>query len=154
MEKISKHVSYKEGVKSNTAMRLNIDNSPGKYQLGNMNAVALNIFEPLREWVGGPIKITSMFRSEELNKALGGASSSQHCKGMAMDIDDVYGHKTNAEMFNWICSHCNFDQIIWEFGDDKNPAWVHISYQSVEKNRNRKLLAEKEFGKTVYKIIK
>ena len=99
-------------------------------------------------------KITSMFRSEELNKALGGASSSQHCKGMAMDIDDVYGHKTNAEMFNWICSHCNFDQIIWEFGDDKNPAWVHVSYQSVEKNRNRKLLAEKEFGKTVYKIIK
>jgi hypothetical protein len=73
---------------------------------------------------------------------------------MAMDLDDVYGHKTNAEMFDWICDHCNFDQIIWEFGDDKNPAWVHVSYISVEKNRNRKLLAEKEFGKTTYKIIK
>jgi hypothetical protein len=95
-----------------------------------------------------------MFRSEELNKAIGGASSSQHCKGLAMDLDDVYGHKTNAEMYEWICSHCNFDQIIWEFGDDKNPAWIHVSYISVEKNRNRKLLAEKEFGHTVYKIIK
>ena len=96
-----------------------------------------------------------MFRSEELNKALGGASSSQHCKGMAMDIDDVYGHKTNAEMFDWICSHCNFDQIIWEFGDDKKSCLGACKLSKRRKKiETEKLLAEKEFGKTVYKIIK
>ena len=151
---ISKHISEKEATKSITALRLGLANTPNGNALANMKQLAEKIFEPLREHVGGPIKINSMFRSEELNKAIGGASSSQHCKGMAMDLDDVYGHKTNAEMFDWICDHCNFDQIIWEFGDDKNPAWVHVSYISVEKNRNRKLLAEKEFGKTTYKIIK
>ena len=151
---ISKHVSYREGTYSATATRKDLDNIPNEDQLENMREIAENLFEPLRRWVGGPIKINSMFRSEELNKAIGGASSSQHCKGLAMDLDDVYGHKTNAEMHEWICSHCNFDQIICEFGDDKNPAWIHVSYISVEKNRNRKLLAEKEFGKTVYKIIK
>jgi len=140
--KISDHITFAEATHSNTAKRCGIDNIPNEEQTNNMKMLAEKIFEPLRLWVGGPIKITSMFRSEELNKALGGAS------------DDVYGHKTNAEMFDWICSHCNFDQIIWEFGNDKNPAWVHVSYISVEKNRNRKLLAEKEFGKTVYKIIK
>ena len=69
MEKISKHISYKEGIKSNTAMRLNIDNSPGEYHLVNMNAVAINVFEPLRKWVNGPIKINSFYRSVALNKA-------------------------------------------------------------------------------------
>ena len=152
--KISEHITLAEAIHSNTAKRFSIKNIPNEEQTNNMKMLAEKIFEPLRLWVGGPIKIKSMFRSEELNKAIGGSSSSQHCKGMAMDIDDVYGHKTNAEMYEWICSHCNFDQIIWEFGDDKNPAWVHVSYQSVDKNRNRKLLAEKEFGKTVYKIIK
>tara|TARA_R110001599_G_scaffold211535_1_gene409050 strand:+ start:31 stop:492 length:462 start_codon:yes stop_codon:yes gene_type:complete len=152
--KISDHITFAEAIHSNTAKRYGIENIPNEEQTNNMKVLAEKIFEPLRLWVGGPIKITSMFRSEELNKAIGGSSSSQHCKGMAMDIDDVYGHKTNAEMFDWICNHCNFDQIIWEFGSDKNPAWIHVSYQSVDKNRNRKLLAEKEFGKTVYKIIK
>ena len=152
--KISDHITFAEAIHSNTAKRYGIENIPNEEQTNNMKVLAEKIFEPLRLWVGGPIKITSMFRSEELNKAIGGSSSSQHCKGMAMDIDDVYGHKTNAEMFDWICNHCNFDQIIWEFGSDKNPAWIHVSYISVDKNRNRKLLAEKEFGKTVYKIIK
>ena len=153
MEKISKHVSYKEGIKSNTAMRLNIDNSPGEYHLGNMNAVALNVFEPLREWVGGPIKINSFYRSVALNKAIGGSSRSQHCDGRAMDIDDTFGHKTNAEMYEYIKENLNFDQMIWEFGTDENPDWVHISYVSEEQNRNRCLKAEKKDGKTLYSII-
>ena len=102
MERISKHISYKEGVKSNTAMRLNIDNSPGEYHLGNMAGVANNIFEPLREWVGGPIKINSFYRSIDLNKAIGGSSRSQHCDGRAIDIDDTFGNKTNAEMYEYI----------------------------------------------------
>ena len=153
IEKISKHVSYKEGIKSNTAMRLNIDNSPEEYHLGNMNAVALNIFEPLREWVGGPIKINSFYRSVALNKAIGGSSRSQHCEGRALDIDDTFGKATNAEMYNWIKENLDFDQMIWEFGDDDNPNWVHISYVSEEKNRNRCLKAYKENGKTKYMVI-
>ena len=102
MEKISKHISYKEGTRSITALRKGINNTPNDYELANMETVAANIFEPLREWVGGPIKINSFFRCEELNTAIGGSSNSQHCQGRAIDIDDTYGHKTNAEMFGYI----------------------------------------------------
>ena len=153
MEKISKHISYKEGIKSNTAMRLNIDNSPGEYHLGNMNAVAINVFEPLREWVNGPIKINSFYRSVALNKAIGGSSRSQHCEGRAMDIDDTFRYKTNAEMYKYIKENLSFDQMIWEFGTDKNPDWVHISYVSEEQNRNRCLKATRVNGKAMYSII-
>lgn len=153
MEKISKHISYKEAVKSNTAMRLNIDNTPGAYEITNMNGIAHNIFEPLREWVGGPIKINSFFRCVELNKAIGGSSKSQHCQGRAIDIDDTYGHKTNAEMYEWVKENLDFDQMIWEFGTEKNPDWVHISYVSPNENRNRCLKAERVNGKAVYSII-
>ena len=143
----------REAVESYTAKRRGIDNTPGDYELTNMTALAENIFEPLREWVGGPIKINSFFRSEELNKAIGGSSKSQHCEGRAVDLDDVYGHKTHAEMFNWIKENLNFDQMIWEFGDDENPDWVHISYVSEDGNRNRCLKAEKKDGKTTYSVI-
>ena len=153
MEKISKHISYKEGIKSNTAMRLNIGNSPEEYHLGNMNAVAINVFEPLREWVNGPIKINSFYRSVALNKAIGGSSRSQHCEGRAMDIDDTFRYKTNAEMYKYIKENLSFDQMIWEFGTDKNPDWVHISYVSEEQNRNRCLKATRVNGKAMYSII-
>lgn len=157
MENISKHITYAEAIHSNTAKRLGIKNIPDNKQIENMKALAENVFEPLRLWVGGPIKVNSFFRSEELNKAIGGVSSSQHLCEMgasAIDIDDVYGYKTNAEMFEWIRINCNYDQLIWEFGTDKNPAWLHISYIDGKKNRNRCLLAEKEYNKTVYTIMK
>lgn len=150
MGRISKHISYKEATRSITALRLGIDNTPFEYELGNMKAVAENIFEPLRKWVGGAIKVTSFFRSEKLNKAIGGSVSSQHCQGRAIDIDDVYGHKTNAEMFNYIKDNLDFDTIIWEFGTDHNPDWIHVSYVSNERNRGRVLKAIKENGKTKY----
>ena len=150
--KISKHISYKEAVKSNTALRLNLDNTPDDYQMSNMVNIAINVFEPLREWVGGPIKINSMYRSQELNQAIGGSKSSQHCEGRAIDLDDTFGHKTNAEMFNYIKDNLNFDQMIWEFGNKKNPAWVHVSYVSEDQNRNRILIAEKINGKTNYRV--
>lgn len=153
MKSISTHISYKEGTHSNTAIRRNIDNIPNDYQLANMNAVALNIFEPLREWAGGPIKINSFFRSPDLNAAIGGSSKSQHCEGRAIDIDDTFGHKTNAEMYNYIKENLNFDQLIWEFGNDANPDWVHVSYVSDDQNRNRCLKAERVNGKAVYSII-
>ncbi len=151
MERISEHVSYREGVKSNTAIRLNIDNTPDSYALSNMSALSIHLFEPLRRWVGGPIKINSFYRSEELNKAIGGSSRSQHCEGRAIDIDDTFGHKTNAEMFNYLKENLNFDQIIWEFGDDYNPDWVHMSFVSSNENRGRALKAYRVKGKTKYK---
>ena len=150
--KISKHISYKEAIKSNTALRLNLDNTPGDYETTNMVNIATHIFEPLREYVGGPIKINSMYRSQELNQAIGGSKSSQHCEGRAIDLDDTFGHKTNAEMFNYIKENLNFDQMIWEFGNKKNPAWVHVSYVSEDQNRNRILIAEKINGKTNYRV--
>jgi hypothetical protein len=153
MENISNHISYKEGTRSLTAIRLGLENKPNSYQLSNMIGVAKNIFEPLRAWVNDPIKVNSFFRSEELNKAIGGSSRSQHCEGRAIDIDDTYGHATNAEMFNWIKENLNFDQMIWEFGDDENPDWVHISWVSEDQNRNRCLRAERINGKTTYRVI-
>ena len=151
--KISDHISLKEAIRSNTAKRLNIDNSPNSYHISNMMGTAVKIFEPLREWVGGPIKINSFFRCEELNRAIGGAKRSQHMEGRAMDLDDTFGHKTNAEMFNYIKSNLNFDQLIWEFGDDENPDWIHVSYVSDDENRGRCLIAEKIDGKTKYRNI-
>ena len=150
---ISKHISQKEGTYSNTATRRGIDNTPNTEQMVNMKRIAENIFEPLRQWVGGPIKINSFFRCPELNKAIGGSSKSQHCKGQAIDIDDTFGVVSNADMYYWVKNHLNFDQMIWEFGDDDNPNWVHISYISPEENRNRCLKAYKENGKTKYKVV-
>ena len=151
--RISEHVSYREATKSNTATRRGIDNTPSDYEITNMVGVAENIFEPLRKWVGGPIKITSMYRCEELNRAIGGSSRSQHCEGRAMDLDDTFGYKTNKEMFEYIRENLNFDNLIYEFGDDNNPDWIHVSYISDDENRNRVMRAEKINGKTQYRYI-
>ena len=150
---ISNHISYKEGVYSNTALRRDIDNIPNEKQLTNMKLLAEKVFEPLRSYVNGPIKINSFFRSVDLNKAIGGSSKSQHCKGQAIDLDDTFKRSTNAEMYEFIKEHLDFDQLIWEFGDDNNPNWVHVSYVSAKENRNRCLKAYKENKKTKYKVI-
>ena len=152
--KISPNITYAEAIHSQPAKRKGIDNTPTAKQVEVMKLTAEKIFQPLREWVGGPIKVNSFFRSAELNKAIGGSKTSQHCKGQAIDIDDVFGYKTNAEMYNWVKENLDFDQMIWEFGTDMNPNWVHISYVSEEDNRNRCLKAYKdERGKTKYKVI-
>ena len=148
--KISKHVSYKEGTYSRTGERLDLDNTPNEEQLKCMKEVAENLFEPLREWVGGPIKINSFFRGEPVNTAIGGSKYSQHMKGQAMDIDDTFGHKTNAEMYHYIKDNLDFDQLIWEFGDDKNPNWIHVSYVTHRENRKKLTIAKKINGKTKY----
>jgi zinc D-Ala-D-Ala carboxypeptidase len=147
---ISKHISLKEATKSNTAQRLGIENFPNNDTLIQMQALAENIFEPLRKHVGGPIYITSFYRSPELNKAIGGSSKSQHCLGQAIDVDDVLGRATNKEMFEYIKDNLDFDQLIWEFGDDNNPNWVHVSYNAAG-NRGNILQAVKEDGRTIYK---
>jgi zinc D-Ala-D-Ala carboxypeptidase len=152
-DRISEHVSFKEGVKSHTATRLNIDNAPSSLDLINMKTIAEKVFEPLREFVGGPIAINSFYRSPKLNSAIGGSTTSQHCKGSALDIDDKYGYKTNAEMFEYIKCNLDYDQMIWEFGDVNNPDWVHVSYVSEDANRRRCLIAYKEKGRTKYKEL-
>ena len=151
--KISDHITYAEAIHSNTAKRRGIDNTPSEVQVLSMKLLADKVFEPLRKWAGGPIKVNSFFRSVALNEAIGGAASSQHCKGQAIDIDDVYGRKTNAEMYKWIQENLDYDQMIWEFGTDTQPNWIHVSYVSKEENRNKCLKAYKEHGKTKYKVI-
>jgi zinc D-Ala-D-Ala carboxypeptidase len=150
MDKISKHISYKEATRSATALRLGIENVPNEYELQNMEMVAKKVFEPLREAVDAPIKINSFFRCEELNKAIGGSTKSQHCQGRAIDIDDVYGSVSNAFMYYYIKDNLDFDQLIWEFGTDHNPDWVHVSYVDGDSNRKRCLKAFREDGKTKY----
>ena len=153
MEKISKHVSYKEGVRSITALRLGLKNDPSDDHLQSMKLLSEKIFEPLRIYVGGPIKINSFYRGPDLNKAIGGSKKSQHCHGQAMDIDDTFGHMSNATMFKWIKDNLDFDQMIWEFGNENNPDWVHVSYVDPGSNRNRCLKAYRENGKTRYMVI-
>ncbi len=149
---VSKNISYKEATRSDTAKRLGIDNTPNAEQFSNMVHVAENVFQPVREHFDTPIYVSSFFRSEALNKAIGGSSSSTHMKGEAMDLDaDVYGKVTNAEIFHYIKDNLEFDQLIWEFGTDKNPDWVHVSL-SKNNNRNQILVAKRVHGKTVYEL--
>ena len=150
MNKISKHISYKEGVRSQTADRMGLDNIPNADQLKCMKEIAEDLFEPLRKWVGGPIKITSMFRGEPVNTAIGGSKNSQHMKGQALDLDDTFGYKTNAEMYHYIKDNLDFDQLIWEFGDDDNPNWIHVSYVTHRPNRKKLTIAKKVNGRTKY----
>lgn len=152
MEKLSAHISWKEATYSNTATRKGIDNSPSPDQVGNMIELATNVFEPLREWVGEPIRINSFFRSLELNRAIGSSSTtSQHLanNGAAMDIDDDYCTKTNREMFDYIKDNLPYDQLIFEFGTMDAPDWVHVSYKS-EGNRKQVLRAVRVDGRVKY----
>jgi len=149
---ISKNISYKEATHSTTAKRLGIDNTPNAEQMSNMRYVAEGVFQPIREHFNVPIYISSFFRSEALNKAIRGSSSSTHIKGEAMDLDaDVFGRINNADIFHFIKDNLEFDQLIWEFGTDDNPAWVHVSL-SKRNNRNQILKAIKVGGKTHYEI--
>jgi len=144
MEKISEHISLKEAIFSKTAMDNSIKNIPTEEQLKYMKVIAEKIFEPLRKGLGDrPILISSFFRSKDLNDFIGGSSSSQHlCLNgdAAMDLDnDSLGSPSNTEIFNYIKDNLEFDQLIWEFGDDKKPDWVHVSYRSELRNRKEVL---------------
>ena len=149
--KVSNYISLNEILKSNTALRLNVDNTKiTDDQLYNFKKLGAKVFDPLREWVGGPIKINSGFRSPELNKAIGGSSNSQHCFGEAIDMD---AGEDNYKLFNWIKNNVAFDQLIWEFGTDSNPNWIHISYTERRPNRQMILKTYKDNGVTKYKQI-
>jgi hypothetical protein len=146
---ISKYISYKEATR--TQVR-HVANTPTPDQVSAMKYVAQVVFDKVREVVGAPVYVSSFFRSQQVNKAIGGSETSQHCKGEAIDIDcDVYGNGTNKQVFDYIKDHLPFDQLIWEFGNDENPAWVHVSLRRDNKNRKQVLKAVTQNGRTVYK---
>jgi len=149
---ISKHLSLAEVSRSETAKRRGFNNTPSGEHLENFKKLAENIFEPIREHFAVPIHISSGYRSKELNAAIGGASSSQHCQGEAVDIDmdGSPSGVSNADVFKYIKDNLTFDQLIWEFGSDSNPDWVHASYESTGKQRKQILKAVKAGGKTSY----
>lgn len=150
--KISKHISYKEATHSNTATRRGIKNEPSEKHITAMKVLAKTVFEPLRVHFDKPIRVNSFFRSAALNKAIGGSGTSQHCKGEAIDLDATTGF-TNKEIYNYIKDNLEYDQLIWEFGTDKEPDWVHVSYRADGKNRKQQLRASRKGGKSIYTVI-
>jgi len=148
---LSEHFTLAEAIRSESAKRNGISNMPTLEHIVNLKELAENIFEPIRANFRCPILISSGYRSKELNAKIGGANTSQHSLGQAIDIDmdgTTYG-VTNAEIFYYIKDKLPFDQLIWEFGNDTNPDWVHCSYS--ERHRKEVLIAYKTNGNTHYK---
>jgi hypothetical protein len=133
--KISKHLTLAELITSQTATRKRIDNTPSPQVIANLKLVAEKVFEPLREGLGKPIRISSGYRSPALNKAIGGAKNSQHTTGEALDLQGVGGLK-NSEIFNYIKDNLTFDQLINEYPVNGEPSWVHVSFKK-SGNRNQ-----------------
>lgn len=151
-DRISANITLWEAVKSQTAVCLGLGNTPGHEEIENMKRVATRVFEPLRRDVadGKPLAVTSFFRSADVNAAVGGSLSSQHTRGEAMDIDaDIYGGCTNRELFDYVKSSLEFDQLIWEFGDNRSPDWIHVSLKA-SGNRRQVLRSVRRGGKTEY----
>jgi zinc D-Ala-D-Ala carboxypeptidase len=148
MKSISNHITYREAVHSDTAVRLGIDNTPTPEQLIKMKILAVMVFEPVRKGLGSkPIYLVSFFRSLKLNKSVKGSKTSQHPKGEAFDIDNDNNPDgpSNQEIFEYIRDNLEFDQLIMENPDDKgNPAWVHVSYKE---GHNRKQIMKGINGK-------
>lgn len=154
--KLSKNLSLSEVTKSQTAVRLGINNTPDdEWVIQNLKAIAEHVFQPLRDSFKCPIYVSSGYRGPELNRAIGGSKRSQHMEGRALDLDaDVFGNCTNSQIFNWLRENVEFDQMVWEFGDDDNPDWVHVSYVYDGVNRKRCLRARRDDeGKVYYEVM-
>ena len=136
MKNISKYITYLEATTSQTAIRKGIDNSPSDAELINMQLVAIRVFDVVRDHFKTPLRVSSFYRCLKLNTAVGGAKNSQHKLGQAIDMQGT-GDVTNKKIFEFIKKNLDFDQLIWEFGNEANPAWVHVSYVSKEKNRKQ-----------------
>ena len=146
--KLSKNLTLDEATKSATAIKNGISNKPSGEHLSNLIQIATKIFQPVRDHFQKPIIVSSGYRSKALNDLIGGASGSQHSKGEALDLD---GSVDNFLIFEFIKNNLEFDQLIWEFGDDENPDWVHVSYKT-ENNRGEVLQAVRQNGRVIYKI--
>ena len=137
---VTMHFTIEELYASTTATKLGINNKPQTQQLINLVYLTAFVLEPLRVAMGEPIKISSGYRSRELNAKVGGVYNSQHCKGQAADLCIDGDLKKGKKWFNYIKDHLPFDQLIWEH--DKNGTyWVHVSY------------VYKDFGKNRHQVI-
>ena len=152
--KLSEHLDLSEVTRSESAKRKGISNIPTEAHIANFKLLAEKIFEPIRTHFRCPIIISSGYRSKELNAAIGGSLTSQHCQGEAIDIDmdGTPNGVTNRMVFDYIKDNLEFDQLIFEFGDKENPDWVHVSYESSGKQRKQILRATRVNGKTSYSI--
>jgi hypothetical protein len=150
--KLSEHLSLSEVIRSESAKRKGISNMPTPEHIENFKLLAEKVFQPIREHFRCPIHISSGYRSKELNQAVGGSSSSQHCTGEAIDVDmdGTPNGVTNRMVFDYIKDNLEFDQLIFEFGDANNPDWVHVSYETTGKQRKQILRASRVNGKTTY----
>jgi len=151
-KQLSEHFHLDEFTRSNTALRKGISNVPGAQEYFNIQLLCNKVLEPIRLYWNKPVIITSGFRSEKLNKAIGGATESQHIKGKAADIE-IMG-VDNKELFRWISNTQDIDQIILEYYKDgkTNSGWVHVSWSKFG-NRNQKLVSLKDGTKTKYRLI-
>ena len=147
--RVSKNFALSEMVKSATAERLNVDNSPSDIHLVNLTHLAIHILQPVRDEFG-VITINSGYRSPALNAKVGGSKTSQHCNGQAADFESF--STPNPDLAKWIANNLEFDQLILEFYDGVNPnsGWVHCSYNLMG-NRGKILTALKTGGRVVYK---
>lgn len=156
MEDFSPHITYQEGIASQTAQHLGIDNTPNANVMLAMKYWATHIFEKVRAGLGNkPIKVSSFYRSPKLNTAIGGATNSQHCLGQAGDMDgDTYGTPSNKQIFELIRDRRDlipeFDQLIIEGITDGKIAWIHCSITENHHNRMQILFMYKKDGKTIY----
>ena len=148
--KLSPNFSLAEMIKSDTALRLDMENEPDDDHITNMQALAENVLQKVRDHFGKGVKVNSGFRHPDVNAKVGGSKTSDHCKGMAADIE-IPGIP-NAELAEWIQDNLEFRQLILEFYTPVVPdsGWVHVSYNSSD-NKKQVLTAMKENGKTVYK---
>jgi hypothetical protein len=147
--KLSEHLDLSEIIRSESAKRNGISNMPTPEHIENLKALAIKIFEPIRNHFKVPIRVSSGYRSKELNTFIKGSLSSQHCKGQAIDLDMDGTSITNRHVFDFVKDNLPFDQLIYEFGDDDNPDWVHVSYNR-HGSRGQVLKAYKLNNQTKY----
>ena len=141
---IGKYLTLDGVSKSATAIRLGIENKPNQQQIMCLEALAKNVYDKCCEKFLVKIPITSAFRSKELNSRISNSSrTSQHCLGQAfdLDLDGVLNGPTNGMLFDYIKNNLEFDQLIWEFGNNNNPDWVHVSYDITGRQRKNVLRA-------------
>jgi len=151
---LTKNFHLSEFTKSNTATRHGIKNNPTGEHISNLQLLCENILQPLRDHLNSPIRITSGYRGKELNDLVNGSSSSDHCHGKAGDLEFwIDGKEKNSVIFHAIKSlDLSFKQMIWEFGDEDQPNWIHISY--CKDNAKKQILkAVKLEGKTQYILL-
>jgi len=147
--KLSNNFSLAELTRSQTATRKGIDNQPNDEQLANLVALCECVLQPIREHYGKSVRISSGLRVPELNTAIGSSATSDHCKGMAADIETP--GVDNLELARWIeGSGIAFRQLILEFyNGTPDSGWIHVSYDPSD-NKRQVLTATKQGGKTVY----